>query len=112
MVYKKNDVVGTIFFYDFNPINHSIKCSCFFNRKVRNSLLVVESMFTTLLFVIDLLGLYKLRFSVYISNRRMIKLANKIHSKIINFDSKIINYELSKNSICYMKNILDRILSH
>lgn len=80
LVYPKhgNKPVGTIFFFNLNQQDESIKISVFFEKKVRGKLVVAESIMMTLAFIRQIIGVKNILFSVYDENETMRKIAKKI----------------------------------
>lgn len=80
LVYPKyhDKPVGTIFFFNLNRQDESIKISVFFEKEARGQLLVAESIMTTFAFARQVIGVKNILFSVYDENETMRKIARKI----------------------------------
>ena len=112
LVYPKNIIktVGTIFFYAFNTVEKTIKCSCFFESSIRKHPLVAESLAASIILVCDLMQIYAVRFSVYIQNEYMHKIANKLGASIEDQNHEVIKYMLHIELITIFSKKLNKLL--
>jgi len=73
-----NKPVGTIFFYNLDPQDESIKLSVFFERESRRRLVVAESLMMAVAFAKNIIGVKNISFSVYEENEAMRRMARKL----------------------------------
>ena len=111
LVKKKDKTVGTIFFYELDPENKSVKLSVYFIPEVRKTPLIGEALGLILNFALKILKLEKVEFSVYKENLEMLKILEKerefkkYFNKIgeaqsrVNPERTIINFEISLNHL-------------
>ncbi len=88
---KYNQIIGTIFFYLFNPQEFNINCSVFFIPRVRTSLIVAEAIIATCLSIQTQLKVNFINFSVYTENQKMHVIAKKIGAISIGTKTSLIN---------------------
>jgi hypothetical protein len=108
VIYEKGSTkaVGTVFFYGLDPTNSSIKLSCFFEPKIRKSLVVGESLGLSIFFAYTVLKIQNILFSVYKTNVVMSKIVSKIRAETV-FSGE--NSDLYKLSEPYVIKIVEKI---
>jgi len=110
LVKKKDKTVGTIFFYDLDPENKSVKLSAYFIPQVRKTPLIGEALGLILNFALEILKVEKVEFSVYKENEEMLRMLDKEKIKryikekgesksIVNPERTIINFEINLESL-------------
>jgi len=99
---KKDKVVGTFFFYLWDPENKTTKISAYFIPEVRKTPLVGEALGLALMFAYKIMNVEKVEFSVYKENLEMLKLAEKYKIKkigesqsTVNPERTLVNFEIS-----------------
>jgi RimJ/RimL family protein N-acetyltransferase len=101
---RKNQVVGTIFFYHASI--PTVKMSCFFVPTVRGTPCVGEAIGLGIEFARTVIGISEIHFSVYVENTHMKTLCRKIGAQIkgqrtseINPNRQVIEYWLSLGAL-------------
>jgi len=88
---KKNNIIGTFFFYCYNNKPSSINISCFFSKEVRGKFIVSEALISAINFAFNVIKIEKLCFSIYNENIHMLSIANKIEATKIRIRKSLIN---------------------
>lgn len=78
LVYVREKVVGTIFFYCGNKEKRTIKISCFFTPEIRKRIAVAESLGMAISFAFHILHVRAVLFDVYENNASMLDFARKL----------------------------------
>ncbi len=112
---KEEKPIGTSILYNLNPIKNEIKSSLFLEKESRNSKKTIESYIAILKFIVQILKIDTLKYSVYKDNDYILNMYKKIlkdtKEKVdtnAEFETFSLNKEVLFDLIKRLESILDK----